>query len=69
MAQLAETKSKPQETLGLVWIDCPYSVVSVGLERALEEQARVHAGREAPEDMPSSVILCASGVEGLPESV
>jgi|SRR5215211_2843423 len=53
----------------LVWIDCPYSVLSVGLEQALEGQTRVHVGREAPEDVPSAVILCAEGVEDLSEDV
>ena len=54
----------------LVWIECPHSVMSVGLEQALEGQAWVHVGREIPEeDVPFAVILCAEGVEGLAESV
>jgi DNA-binding NarL/FixJ family response regulator len=63
MAQPAEIGSKLQKSLGLVWIDCPYSVMSVGLEQALEERARVYVGLEAPEDAPSLVILCASDME------
>jgi DNA-binding NarL/FixJ family response regulator len=54
----------------LVWIDCSHSVMSVGLEQALEEKSRVHVGRETPEEgAPSVVILCAEGVEDLSESV
>ncbi len=69
MAQPAETGSKPLQALGLVWIDGPYSVMTLGLEQALAKQAQVHVGREAPEGVPSSIILCAGRVEDLPESV
>ena len=41
MAQPTENSSKP---LGLVWIDCPYPVASIGLARILESEARVHIG-------------------------
>jgi DNA-binding NarL/FixJ family response regulator len=58
--------SKP---LGLIWIDCPPSVVTAGLVRALEEQAWVHNGREPPEEAPSAVILYASGDEDLSKGV
>jgi two-component system nitrate/nitrite response regulator NarL len=53
----------------LIWIDCPPSVVTAGLVRALEEQAWVHNGKEPPEEAPSSVILYASGDEDLSEGV
>jgi DNA-binding NarL/FixJ family response regulator len=46
--------------------------MSVGLEQALEGQARVHVGREIPdpeEGVPFAVILCAEGVEDLSEDV
>ncbi|MDQ3795470.1 MAG: response regulator transcription factor [Actinomycetota bacterium] len=69
MAQPAETGSKPLKALGLVWIDGPYSVMTLGLEQALAKQAQVHVGREAPEGVPSSIILCAGRVEDLSESV
>jgi len=57
-------------SLGLVWIACPYPVAAVGLARILEDQARVHVGREPPtgED-PSIVIFAPNGVEGLSEGV
>src|SRR3712207_684765 len=55
--------------LGLVWIDCPRSVVSAGLVRALEERARVYQGPNPPLEIPSCVILCANGPEGLSERV
>ena len=56
--------------LGVVWIDCSRSVVSVGLVRALEEQARlVHQGSEPPKDAPYCVILCPDGQEDLSKHV
>jgi DNA-binding NarL/FixJ family response regulator len=55
--------------LGLVWVDCPHSVVSAGLVRALEKQAMVHQGPKPPEDVPSCIILCANSHEGLSERV
>jgi DNA-binding NarL/FixJ family response regulator len=53
--------------LGLVWVECPRSVVSAGLVRALEKRASVHQGLKPPEDVPSCVILCANSHEGLSE--
>ncbi len=50
----AATKRK---ALGLVWIDCPYPVVTQGLEEILAEHARVHAGPEPPEEGKVSLIL------------
>ena len=55
--------------LGVVWVDCPHSLVSTGIVRALEKQARVHQGPKPPEDLPSCVVLCANGHENLPERV
>ena len=66
MEQLGRTRSKP---LGLVWVNCPYSLVSIGLGKALEENARVHVGQKAPKEEPSSIILCVDGVEGLTENI
>jgi DNA-binding NarL/FixJ family response regulator len=63
--QLKES-SKP---LGVVWVDCPRSVVSTGLVRALEGQARVHQGPNPPGNVPSCVILCPDDQEGLSERV
>jgi DNA-binding NarL/FixJ family response regulator len=55
--------------LGLVWVDCPHSVVSAGLVRALEKQAMVHQGLKPPGDVPSCIILCTNSHEGLSERV
>ena len=58
--------------LGLVWINCPYPVVAMGLKEALGTQAQVHLGREAPQEEeapPSCAIVCTGDVEGLSESV
>src|SRR5215212_4259754 len=62
--------SKPHDhprPLGLVWVDCPRSVVSTGLVRALEKRATVHQGLKPPRDVPSCIILCANSREGLSE--
>ena len=63
-----QPKDNP-EYLGLVWVDCPHSLVSTGLVRALEERARVHQGPEPPEYRPACVILCANGKESLSDRV
>ena len=55
--------------LGSVWVDCPRSVVSAGLVRALEKRATVHQGLKPPRDVPSCIILCANSHEGLSERV
>jgi DNA-binding NarL/FixJ family response regulator len=55
--------------LGVVWVDCPHSVVRAGLVRALEKQATVHQGPEPPEDDLTCVIVCANSHEGLSERV
>jgi len=64
---------EPKNTLkplGLVWVDCPHSIVSVGLVRALEKRAWVHQGPRPPEEeVPSCVILCANGNENLSERI
>ena len=63
---------EPQDSprpLGLVWIDCPRSVVSAGLVRALEKRATVHQGLKPPKDVPSCIILCANSHEGLSDRV
>jgi len=63
---------EPQDStksLGLVWVDCPRSVVSAGLVRALEKRATVHQGLKPPGDVPSCIILCANSHEGLSERV
>ena len=65
---MREPQDNPRP-LGLVWVDCPRSVVSAGLVRALEKRATVHQGPKPPEDVPSCVILCANSHEGLSERV
>jgi len=63
-----QPKDSPKP-LGVVWVDCPHSLVSAGLVRALEEKARVHQGTKPPGDVLSCVILCANSHEGLSERV
>ena len=65
---MREPQDSPR-SLGLVWVDCPRSVVSAGLVRALEKRATVHQGLKPPGDVPSCIILCANSHEGLSERV
>src|ERR671911_2148409 len=65
---MREPQDNPKP-LGLVWVDCPRSVVSAGLVRALEKRATVHQGLKPPGDVPSCIILCANSHEGLSERV
>jgi DNA-binding NarL/FixJ family response regulator len=65
---MREPQDSPR-SLGLVWVDCPRSVVSAGLVRALEKRATVHQGLNPPKDAPSCIILCANSHEGLSERV
>jgi DNA-binding NarL/FixJ family response regulator len=72
VAWATDMMREPQDSprsLGLVWIDCPRSVVSAGLVRALEKRATVHQGLKPPKDVPSCIILCANRHEGLSERV
>ena len=55
--------------LGVVWVDCPPSLVGTGLVRTLQQKARVHQGPNPPGDVPSCVILCVNGHESLSERV
>jgi DNA-binding NarL/FixJ family response regulator len=63
-----QQKDSPKP-LGLVWVDCPRSLVSTGLVGALEDKARVHQGPKPPGDAPSCVILCVNSQDGLSERV
>ena len=65
---MREPQDSPR-SLGLVWVDCPRSVVSAGLVRALEKRATVHQGLKPPKDVPSCIVLCANSHEGLSERV
>ena len=51
--------------LGLVWVDCPRSVVSTGLVRALGGQAQVYQGPKPPGEGPTCIILCVNSYEDL----
>jgi DNA-binding NarL/FixJ family response regulator len=66
MMREPQNSSRP---LGLVWVDCPRSVVSAGLVRALEKRATVHQGLKPPRDVPSCIILCANSREDLSKRV
>jgi DNA-binding NarL/FixJ family response regulator len=65
---MREPQDSPR-SLGLVWVDCPRSVVSAGLVQALEKRATVHQGLKPPRDVPSCIILCANNNEALSERV
>ena len=68
--QTSQDGREEHESLGLVWIDCPYPVVAAGLKDALEGRTRVHIGPSPPTDgLPSSAIFDAGGVEGLSEAL
>ncbi len=68
VGMIYQPKNSPKP-LGLIWVDCPRSIVSAGLVRALEGKAKVHQGPKPPGDVPSCVVLCANGHEGLSERV
>jgi DNA-binding NarL/FixJ family response regulator len=55
MTSILRNASKP---LGLVWLECPRSVVVAGLVRALEERATVYVGSQRPEGT-SCIMICA----------
>src|ERR687889_1843039 len=55
--------------LGLIWVDCPRSLTTAGLVRALEGKARVPVGQKPPDQTPSFVILWAGDQENLAEMV
>jgi DNA-binding NarL/FixJ family response regulator len=66
MTQPTENSSRP---LGLVWIDCPYPVVGIGLAQILGSEAQVRLGQEPPEgEAPSSAILFPD-VESVSENI
>lgn len=59
-----------RESLGAIWIVCPYPVITSGLIRTLESKARVYHGKEPPADYTLSfVVLYADGAEDLCESM
>lgn len=67
MMQGNENGPKP---LGVVWVDCPYPVMAVGVARALEGEAQVYIGQEAPAgESPAAMIVAVEGVKGLSENV
>ena len=67
MAPPTETRF---ESLGLVWIDSPYPVAVAGLAQIFEGEARVHTGRNPPDEgEPSATIYSADGLEGISEGV
>ena len=68
MSMMHKIRSSPKPD-GLIWVDCPASVVSTGLVGALEKRARVHQGPNPPGNIPSCIILCATGDVALSERV
>jgi DNA-binding NarL/FixJ family response regulator len=65
MISTIRNASKP---LGLVWVECPRSVVVEGLVRALEDHATVHVGSRRPE-RPSCIMICPREQENLSERI
>jgi DNA-binding NarL/FixJ family response regulator len=62
--------TKPgSETPGLIWVKCPYPVVSLGLEAGLEASGCVHCREEedSAENIPSSVIYFPNGEDAASE--
>jgi DNA-binding NarL/FixJ family response regulator len=48
-----------RKALGLVWIDCPYPVLAIGLQEVLADHARLHLGQEPPEnEAPALIVHC-----------
>jgi DNA-binding NarL/FixJ family response regulator len=68
VGMIYQPKESPKP-LGVVWVDCPHSLVSTGLVRTLEEKGRVHQGPKPPGEDPSCIILCANGLDGLSQRV
>jgi DNA-binding NarL/FixJ family response regulator len=68
VGMIYQPKDGPK-SLGVVWVDCPHSLMRTGLVRALAEKSRVYQGSKPPSDVPSCVILCANSHEGLSERV
>jgi DNA-binding NarL/FixJ family response regulator len=64
---MSQSPNNESEPLGLIWIDCPPSVVNTGLVQALEERARVHTEMDPPESVPSCVVLYSNGQGDLSE--
>jgi DNA-binding NarL/FixJ family response regulator len=63
-------KTEGQEPLGLVWLECPPPVVSLGLEKALLGMgARIHRGKAPEGSNPSLIVLCPSEKEDIAERV
>ena len=55
-----------RKALGLVWIDCLYPVVTIGLETVLADHARLHVGPTPPEDeSPTLIVLGLEEDSGL----
>jgi DNA-binding NarL/FixJ family response regulator len=60
--QMVSTKDE-RKPMGVVWVHCPSPVLALGLEKALEAEARVyHTEREIPASgSPSLVVFCPNG--------
>jgi DNA-binding NarL/FixJ family response regulator len=63
--EVTGTIRRTRAPLGLVWVKSTQHVLSLGLEKALEAEACVHKGYEAPSaQAPSVVIYCLDGLGG-----
>jgi DNA-binding NarL/FixJ family response regulator len=57
--QVTQPISSEPDTLGLIWIDCRFSVLSAGLTETLKNEGRIYQGIKPPEkEAPSFIIVC-----------
>jgi DNA-binding NarL/FixJ family response regulator len=65
-----ESTRSLKKPLGLVWIRCPYPVLSAGMEEALKEVAHVHCGKSLPaQSTPSCIVLLPEDEEDVTSEV
>lgn len=59
MREAAQPISSEPDTLGVIWIDCRFSILSSGLAEALKNEGQIYQGLEPPEkETPSFIISC-----------
>jgi len=57
------------EPLGLVWVDCDFPLLAVGLDSVLKAKARLHRGKASPAERPSAVVCCLESDDGIGKKV
>lgn len=62
--------SKEHESIGTLWLFCPYPVLARGLAGIFSESASVFVGESFPEDdPPTCILICATNPEETKERV